>query len=73
MFLYENVGLTNVEDLAILIYGHHGCTPEAPKILDSAHILVPSRYHRTELGRRHDGLVSFIMTSCGEFSLDDND
>jgi len=67
MFLYENVGLTNVEDLAILIYGHHGCTPEEPQILDSSHIVVLSRCHRNELRRRHDVLVSFIMTSCGKF------
>jgi len=54
-FLYENVGLTDVEDLAILLYGHHVCTPGAPQILDSAPIVVPSRWHRTELRRRHDG------------------
>ena len=40
--MYENVGLTDVEDLAILLYGHHVCTPGAPQILDSAHIVVPS-------------------------------
>jgi len=54
--VYENVGLT-AEDLAILlhVYGHHVCIPGAPQILDSAHIVAPSRCHRTELRRRHDG------------------
>jgi len=30
MLLYENIGLTDVEDLAILLYGHHVCTLGAP-------------------------------------------
>jgi len=58
-----------VEDLAILLYGHHVCTPGAPQTLTpptswSYHDAIAPNYEGdTTVGNL---LFFFIMSSCGE-------
>jgi len=66
-FLYDNVGLTDVEDLAILLYIPGAHPPTSCSHRDA---IAPNYESDTTLGNL---LVSFIMSSCGEKMSDDID